>query len=77
MGQQEGRQEYQVGEADLGDRGYMPPAVAGGKVYIATNNHKPRNPDVKGDKAVLLCFNEADGKFLWQIAHDIAAATKS
>jgi outer membrane protein assembly factor BamB len=55
--------------ADLGRRGYVPPAVAGGKVYIATNNHKPRDPKVKGDRAVLMCFNEADGKFLWQIVH--------
>ncbi len=57
--------------ADLGDRGYLPPAVAGGKVYVATNNHKPRDPNAKGDKAVLMCFNEADGKFLWQIVHDM------
>jgi outer membrane protein assembly factor BamB len=57
--------------AELGDRGYLPPAVAGGKVFICTNNHKPRDKDVKGDKAVLMCFNEADGKFLWQITHDM------
>ncbi len=57
--------------ADLGDRGYLPPAVAGGKVFICTNNHKPRDPKVEGDKAILMCFNEADGKFLWQIAHDM------
>jgi outer membrane protein assembly factor BamB len=57
--------------ADLGDRGYLPPAVAGGKVFICTNNHKPRDKAVKGDKAVLMCFNEADGKFLWQITHDM------
>jgi outer membrane protein assembly factor BamB len=56
---------------DLGDRGYLPPAIAGGKVYIPTNNHKPRDPKVKGDKAILMCFNEADGKFLWQIVHDM------
>ena len=68
--------------ADLGRRGYVPPAVAGGKVYIATNNHKPRDPKVKGDRAVLMCFNEADGKFLWQIVHkmppeDIVSAAGS
>jgi outer membrane protein assembly factor BamB len=57
--------------ANLGDRGYLPPAVAGGKVYIATTNRKPRDPAVKGDKAILLCFDEADGKFLWQLVHDM------
>jgi outer membrane protein assembly factor BamB len=57
--------------ADIGDRGYLPPAVPGGKVYLCTNNHKTRDPKVKGDKAVLMCFNEADGKFLWQITHDM------
>jgi len=60
--------------ADLGDRGYLPPAVAGGKVYIPTNNHKPRDPKVKGDKAVLMCFDEATGEFLWQIVHDMPPA---
>jgi outer membrane protein assembly factor BamB len=60
--------------ADLGDRGYLPPAVAGGKVYVPTNNRRPRDPKVKGDKAVLMCFDEADGKFLWQIVHDMPPA---
>jgi outer membrane protein assembly factor BamB len=57
--------------ADLGSRGYLPPAVAGGKVYVPTNNRKPRDPKVKGDKAILLCFQEDTGAFLWQIAHDM------
>ena len=57
--------------AELGTRGYLPPAVAGGKVYVGTNNKKPRDPAVKGDKAVLMCFDEATGKFLWQLAHDM------
>src|SRR5262249_37606305 len=50
---------------------YVPPAVAGGRVYVPTNNTKGYDETVKGDKAVLMCFNEADGKFLWQIAHDL------
>jgi outer membrane protein assembly factor BamB len=49
----------------------VPPAVAGGRIYVATNNSKGHDPAVKGHKAVLMCFNEADGKFLWQIAHDL------
>ncbi|HZY85174.1 MAG TPA: PQQ-binding-like beta-propeller repeat protein [Gemmataceae bacterium] len=57
--------------ADLGSRGYLPPAVAGGKVYVPTNNQRPRDPKVKGYKAVLMCFKEDTGAFLWQIAHDM------
>jgi outer membrane protein assembly factor BamB len=52
--------------------GYFPPAIAGGKVFIATNNTEPSDPKVKGKKAILKCFSEADGKFLWQIVHDPA-----
>ncbi len=50
---------------------YLPPAIAGGQIYVATNNRKPRNPSVKGDKAVLMCFRESDGQFLWQLVHDV------
>jgi outer membrane protein assembly factor BamB len=57
--------------ANLGGRTYGNPVIAGGRVFIGTNNEKPRDPKVKGDKAVLLCFNQADGKFLWQTVHDM------
>jgi outer membrane protein assembly factor BamB len=57
--------------ADLGSRGYLPPAVAGGRVYVATNNHKPRDANVRGDRAVLMCFKEDTGQFLWQLVHDM------
>lgn len=57
--------------AEVGTRGYVAPAIAGGKIYVATNNGKPRDPKIKGARAVLMCFNEADGKFLWQITHDM------
>src|SRR6202008_2461873 len=51
---------------------YGGPVVADGKVLVGTNNAVPRDPKTKGkDKAVLMAFNEADGKFLWQLAHDI------
>jgi outer membrane protein assembly factor BamB len=56
--------------ADLGDLTYGTPVVSGGKVFIGTNNNKPRDPAIKGDKGVLMCFSEADGKFLWQAVHD-------
>ncbi len=59
--------------AELGTRAYGGVVVAGGKVYVGTNNETPRDPKVKGAKAVLMCFNEADGKFLWQAVHDMPA----
>ncbi len=67
-------------KADLGSRSYAQPVVAGGRVYVGTNNERPRNkrdrqvePDGEvepADKGVLMCFDEATGKFLWQAVHD-------
>jgi outer membrane protein assembly factor BamB len=56
--------------AQLGDKAYGGPIVAGGKIYIGTNNGKPRDPAVTGDKGILMCFRESDGEFLWQAVHD-------
>jgi outer membrane protein assembly factor BamB len=56
--------------AELGSACYGGPVVADGKVFVGTNNANPRDPAVKGSRAVLMAFNEADGKFLWQVAHD-------
>src|SRR5262249_44749838 len=52
--------------------GYVAPAISGGKVFLATNNTVPSDPKVTGKKAVLKCFRESDGQFLWQIVHDPA-----
>jgi len=54
----------------LGSKAYGGPVVAGGKIFIGTNNERPRNKEVRGDKGVLMCFREADGEFLWQAVHD-------
>src|SRR5581483_5524808 len=54
---------------DLGSKAYGGPVVAGGKVFVGTNNEKPRNPKVLGDRGVLMCFRAADGQFLWQHVH--------
>ena len=53
--------------ADIGAKTYSTPIIAGGKVFIGTNNERPRDPRRTGDFGVLMCFNEADGKFLWQL----------
>ncbi len=60
--------------ADVGSRAYGGPTVAGGKVFVGTNNDKPRDKSITGDKGVLMCFDEKTGKFLWQIVHDKLAA---
>jgi outer membrane protein assembly factor BamB len=66
----------------LGSRAYGGPIVAGGKVFVGTNNEVPRNKRDRGkptddypdgppvDKGIIMCFDEATGKFLWQMVHD-------
>src|SRR6516162_644282 len=56
--------------AKLGSYAYGGPAIAGGRVFVGTNNDNPRDPKIKGDKGVLMCFRESDGEFLWQSVHD-------
>jgi outer membrane protein assembly factor BamB len=56
--------------ARLGSRAYGCPVIAGGKVFIGTNNENPQNPAILGDRGIMACFREADGKFLWQAVHD-------
>ncbi len=52
----------------LGDQTYGNPTVANGKIFVGTNNVSPRNPKYADvDLGVLMCFNEADGKYLWQL----------
>jgi len=52
--------------AQLGSQTYGNPVVAGGQVYVGTNNDPARNPKEAGDRGVLMCFRESDGHFLWQ-----------
>jgi len=52
----------------LGAETYGNPVVANGKVYVGTNNgngYVKRYPS-SVDLGALVCFNESDGKFLWQ-----------
>jgi outer membrane protein assembly factor BamB len=49
---------------------YGGPVVAGGKVFVATNNENPRDPALKGDAGIVMCFDEKTGKFLWQSYHE-------
>ena len=54
--------------AKLGSQSYGNPVVADGKIWVGTNNGAgwlKRYP-AETDLGCLLCFNEEDGKFLWQ-----------
>ncbi|GMV82872.1 MAG: hypothetical protein AMXMBFR7_40560 [Planctomycetota bacterium] len=53
--------------AKLGSQTYGNPTISGGKVFIGTNNEGPRDPKHKGDRGIVMCFEEATGKFLWQL----------
>ena len=53
----------------LGYTSYGNPVVAGGKIFVGTNNVRPRTA-ITGDKGVLMCFRESDGAFLWQAVSD-------
>ncbi len=53
--------------AQLGTETHSTPVVANGRVLIGTNNGNPRNPRRTGDRGVLLCLDEKDGRFLWQL----------
>jgi len=57
--------KVQLGTASNGN-----PVVADGKVFLGTNNGNPRNPEITGDKGVLICLRESDGQFLWQAVSD-------
>jgi len=56
--------------AALGSQAYGNPVVAGGQVYVGTNNEGLRDPKITGDKGILMAFREADGEFLWQAVSD-------
>lgn len=53
--------------ARLGTEAHSTPVIADGRVYIGTNNNEPRDPKHQGDRGVLMCFDEATGKLLWQL----------
>lgn len=54
----------------LGSQTYGNVVIWQGKIFVGTNNEATRNPKIKGDKGVIMCFQESDGEFLWQITHD-------
>src|SRR5579859_4380286 len=53
--------------AELGTETHSSPVIAGGRVYIGTNNGHPRDPKHQGDRGVLMCLEEKTGQLLWQL----------
>src|SRR5688500_11090793 len=53
--------------AKLGSESHSTPIVAGGRVFIGTNNGEPRDRKHEGDRGVLMCCDEKEGKLLWQL----------
>jgi outer membrane protein assembly factor BamB len=78
-----GKEKNVKWSALLGNKAYGGPVIAAGRVYVGTNNANPRNPgdvaaqakskdeDILEGCAVLMCFDEKDGKFLWQLKHQV------
>jgi outer membrane protein assembly factor BamB len=64
-------------KAELGSEAYAGPVVAGGRVFVGTNNEHPRDPGAPGDRGVLMAFSAADGAFLWQATHAKLAAGRT
>jgi outer membrane protein assembly factor BamB len=60
--------------ASLGSQTYGNPVVAGGMVFVGTNNEGLRDPKQAGDRGVIMAFREKDGEFLWQNTHEKLAA---
>ncbi|HXD73593.1 MAG TPA: PQQ-binding-like beta-propeller repeat protein [Vicinamibacterales bacterium] len=56
--------------AELGSQSYGNPVVAGGMVFVGTNNEAMRDPKQPGDRGVLMAFKEDTGEFMWQQTHE-------
>jgi outer membrane protein assembly factor BamB len=54
--------------AKLGSQSYGNPTVAGGKVFVGTNNESPRDKTKVGDRGIVYCLDEKTGNLIWQLA---------
>ena len=54
-------------KAKIGNETYGTPVIAGGRVFIGTNNDEPRDARHQGDYGVLMCLDEKDGALVWQL----------
>jgi outer membrane protein assembly factor BamB len=65
-----GKEKFVKWKQALGSKSYAGPVIAEGRVFIGTNNERPRDPAIKGDKGIIMCFDEATGDFKWQKVYD-------
>ena len=64
---------------NLGSQTYGNPIVAGGKVFVGTNNgggYRADKHPADDDKGVILCFDEKSGDFIWQLTREKLAGTR-
>ena len=50
--------------ATIGSQSYGNPVVAGGRVFVGTNNEALKNPKETGDRGVLMAFREIERRIL-------------
>ena len=62
--------EHVKWSAEVGSQSYGGPVVAGGKVFVGTNNEGLRNPTLENDRGVVMAFDADRGEFLWQMTHE-------
>lgn len=60
----------------VGSQSYAGPVIAGGKVFVGTNNEGRRNPKLERDRGVVMAFDVKTGAFLWQSTHEKLPETK-
>jgi len=51
----------------LGTETHSTPVIAGGRIFVGTNNGEPRDPRHQGDRGVLMALDESTGRLLWQL----------
>ncbi len=51
----------------LGTETHSTPVIAGGRIFIGTNNGEPRDSRHQGDRGVLMALDESTGSLLWQL----------
>lgn len=51
----------------LGSETHATPVVGQDRIFIGTNNNRPRDARHVGDRGVLFCLNPTDGALLWQL----------
>ncbi|QDT92809.1 outer membrane protein assembly factor BamB family protein [Gimesia algae] len=69
-GEGEDKGENVLWVSKLGSQTYGNPVVAGGQVYVGTNNGGKYRPKYEDDLGVVLCFDDKTGDFKWQLSRE-------